>query len=605
MEPDPQYGLKAWVRALERTAPIERNPGRTLPALIEELADRRGSAPALIGRDAFLTYRSLAETANRYARWAVAQGLRAGDTVCLLLQNCPDYLAIWLGLTRAGLTVSLLNTHLQGHSLAHCIRIVSPRALIVGAALAQALESGRPCIGAVPCWMHGAGEGALPRVDQAIEALPGQPLAPQECPPPTLADRALYIYTSGTTGLPKAAVVSHYRVMQWTHWFAGLMDIGPSDRMYDCLPMYHSVGGIVAAGATLVGAGAVVVRERFSASRFWQDVREERCTLFQYIGELCRYLLAQPPTDLERGHRLRLACGNGLREPVWSAFRSRFRIAQILEYYAATEGNFSLYNCEGRPGSIGRIPPFLSHRYPVALVRSHPDTGLPVRDAAGRCVRCAPGQTGEAIGQILEDRHRPATRFEGYADPEATRAKILRDVFAAGDAWYRTGDLMTRDEQGFFYFVDRIGDTFRWKGENVSTTEVACLLATCGGVQEAAVYGVSVPNAEGRAAMAALVVADGFDLVTFRREAAERLPEYARPLFLRLLPALEMTGTFKLKKQELIGEGYDPSRTRDALYFDDAGVGGYVRLDGPLFERLWRAAAGGHQRGPDGRRAAG
>ena len=586
MEPDSQYGLKAWVRALERTAPIERNPNLTLPALIGELADRRGTAPALIGPDGFLTYRSLAETANRYARWAVAQGLKPGETVCLLLQNCPDYPAIWLGLTRAGLTVALLNTHIKGPSLAHCIRIVSPRALIAGAAFAQALESALPSIGPVPCWVHGAGGGALARVDQAIGALPAQPLAPQECPPPTLADRALYIYTSGTTGLPKAAVVSHYRVMQWTHWFAGLMDIRPSDRMYDCLPMYHSVGGIVAAGATLVGGGTVVVRERFSAGRFWQDIREERCTLFQYIGELCRYLLAQPPTDLERGHGLRLACGNGLREPVWTAFQSRFHVPQILEYYAATEGTFSLYNCEGRPGSIGRIPPFLSHRYPVAIVRSDPDTGLPVRDAAGRCVRCAPGQTGEAIGQIVEDRHHPATRFEGYADPEASDAKILRDVFVAGDTWYRTGDLMTRDEQGFFSFVDRIGDTFRWKGENVSTTEVACLLATCCGVQEAAVYGVTVPNTEGRAGMAALVVADGFDLARFRSEAAERLPEYARPLFLRLVPALEMTSTFKLKKQDLLAEGYDPSRTRDALYFDDTAMGGYIRLDGPLFERL-------------------
>lgn len=586
MAPNSQSGLKAWVRALERSASIERNPQVTLPVLVGELADRYGSSPALVGHDGSLTYRSLAETANRYARWALAQGLQAGDTVCLLLQNCPDYLAIWLGLTRAGVTVALLNTHLKGASLAHCVRIVSPRALICGAACMQALKSARPLIGSIACWAHGSDEMALPRVDQAVAQLPAEPLANGERQAPSLMDRALYIYTSGTTGLPKAAVVSHYRVMQWTHWFAGLMDIGPSDRMYDCLPMYHSVGGIVAAGATLVGGGAVVVRERFSAGRFWQDIREQGCTLFQYIGELCRYLLANPPTDLERGHGLRLACGNGLRAPVWTAFQSRFHIPQILEYYAATEGSFSLYNCEGRPGSIGRIPPFLAHRYPVAIVLSDPDSGMPVRDAAGRCVRCAPGQPGEAIGQIAEDHKRMANRFEGYADADASRKKVLHDVFTAGDAWYRTGDLMTRDEQGFFYFVDRIGDTYRWKGENVSTTEVAALLGACAGVQDAAVYGVTVPNAEGRAGMAALVVATDFNLARFRREATERLPEYARPLFVRLVPALEVTGTFKLRKQDLATAGYDPARTRDALYFDDAHAGGYVRLDSALFERL-------------------
>src|SRR6185312_15812830 len=258
---------------------------------------------------------------------------------------------------------------------------------------------------------------------------------------------------------------SHHRLMQWSHWFAGLMGITPADRLYDCLPMYHSVGGVVATCATLVGGGAVVVRERFSASRFWQDVREERCTIFQYIGELCRYLTASPagPGD-EAVHSLRLACGNGLRGEVWKEFQSRFRIPQILEYYAATEGTFSLYNCEGRVGSIGRIPPFLSHRYPVALVRSDPASGAPVRDAEGRCIPCDPGEAGEAIGQIALCAGSPGARFEGYADAEATRRKVLRDVFQPGDAWYRTGDLMSRDAQGFYYFVDRIGDTFRWKG---------------------------------------------------------------------------------------------------------------------------------------------
>lgn len=571
--------LKAWVRALERSAVIERNPRITLPVLMDSLAERFESAPALVSPAATLSYRSLSQTANRYARWAVAQGWQRSDSVCLLMDNCPDYLAIWLGLTRAGVTVALLNTHLTGPLLAHSIRVAAPRAIIAGPGFADSVRAVSAELPQVACWVHG---------DQAIADYAGDPVPDAEIPLPSLSDRALYIYTSGTTGLPKAAVVSHHRLMQWSHWFSGLMDITPADRLYDCLPMYHSVGGVVATGATLVGGGAVVLRERFSASRFWQDVAEERCTIFQYIGELCRYLLSSParPDGAESAHGLRLACGNGLRANVWKAFQERFRIPQILEYYAATEGTFSLYNCEGRPGSIGRIPPFLSHRYPVALVRSDPATGLPVRDAEGRCLRTAAGEAGEAIGRIAEGDSKAGARFEGYADSDATRAKVLRDVFASGDAWYRTGDLMTRDEEGFFYFLDRIGDTFRWKGENVSTTEVASALESCRGVTGVAVYGVSVPHAEGRAGMAALVVDGDFDLAVFRQEASALLPIYARPLFLRIVAALDLTGTFKVTVKELVGQGYDPARVRDPLYFDSAAEGCFVRLDAPLHQRI-------------------
>jgi fatty-acyl-CoA synthase len=578
--------LAAWIRALERTAPLAREPHTTFPTLIQRLAERYDGAPAVIGPEGSLSYRALAERANRYARWACAEGLMRGATVGLLLANGPDYLALWLGLTRAGLSVALLNTHLSGEALAHSIRIVSPCALVVGSGFTEALETIGALAEEIPTWIHGGDRPRGRRIDQAIESLPTDPLDPAERAPPSLQDRALYIYTSGTTGLPKAAIVSHSRIMQWTHWFCGMMNITPADRMYDCLPMYHSIGGVVAVGAPLVGGGSVVLRERFSASGFWRDVTETGCTLFQYIGELCRYLLASPEQEQDRAHTLRLACGNGLRKDVWIAFQKRFGIAQILEYYASTEGNVSLYNCEGKPGSIGRVPPVLSHRYPIAIVRSDPDTLLPVRDAAGRCLRCATNEAGEALGQILGGAEHANLAFEGYADTEATETKILRNVFAPGDAWYRTGDLMSRDEKGFFYFVDRIGDTFRWKGENVSTTEVASILMKCRGVLDAAVYGVSVPGAEGRTGMAALVVEPAFDLALFRQEIAEQLPGYARPVFLRIVPALNRTGTFKLQTRALAAEGYDPAQTADALYLDCPDVGCYANLDAARYERL-------------------
>jgi fatty-acyl-CoA synthase len=578
--------VKVWVRALERTAAIGRDPSLTLPLAVERLAGRLGSAPALIASDRALNYRELTAAANRYARWGLAHGLAPGDVVGLLMKNCPEYVAIWLGLTRIGVTVALINTNLTGRLLAHALGIVAPRQVIAGSELCGALAAVRGELSrSAGCFAHGpAGGHDLPRLDLEVAGLRGEPLHPAERAPPALTERALYIYTSGTTGLPKAANVSHLRLMQWSHWFAGLIDIRPEDRLYNCLPMYHSVGGVVACGAALVGGAAVVVRERFSVSRFWQEVAAERCTLFQYIGELCRYLLNAPYQAAEREHALRLACGNGLRGDVWRVFQERFRIPQILEYYASTEGNFSLYNCEGRPGSIGRIPPFLAHRVPVEIVRFDLDAGAPLRDAHGRCVRCAVDEVGEAIGQIL-DQH-GTTRFEGYADAAASRSKVLHDVFSPGDAWYRTGDLMRRDAQGFFYFVDRVGDTFRWKGENVSTTEVADVIGRCPGVTEVAVYGVPVPNGDGRAGMAALAVHGDFDLRELHRMIAGALPAYARPVFVRIVPAIELTGTFKLRKQELAIEGYDPAQVTDPLYLDDPRSAQYVALDPKLHAEL-------------------
>ena len=576
---------KAWLRALELSAPIAAQPQRTLPLVIDELALTRGDALALLSDGESLTYRALAERSHRYARWALAQGLGRGDTVCLLMPNRPEYLAIWLGVTRAGGVVALLNTQLIGPSLEHCIALASPRHIIADVSLLDRLAG---IAHSAKLWVHGAGHERFARLDLELEHLSGTDLDVAECSLPSLEDRALYIYTSGTTGLPKAANVSHYRLMQWAHWFAGIMQVRPDDRMYNCLPMYHSVGGVVATGAVLIGGGSVVLREGFTARRFWDEVVRWDCTLFQYIGELCRYLLHTESVASEVAHRVRLCCGNGLRPDVWEAFQARFRIPRILEFYAATEGNVSLYNVEGKPGAIGRIPPFLVHRFPIALVRFDVERGEPIRDEHGHCIRCAPKEAGEAIGRIAADPSRPGGRFEGYTSADASERKVLRDVFEAGDAWFRTGDLMRKDEEGWFYFVDRIGDTFRWKGENVSTSEVAEAICAFPGVREASVYGVEVPATEGKAGMAALVADPGFDLAAFRAHLAARLPAYARPLFLRLRDAIDLTATFKHAKGDLAREGYDPALITDPLYFDDPRQKAFVRVSSMLYEHIRR-----------------
>ncbi|HLH97782.1 MAG TPA: long-chain-acyl-CoA synthetase [Xanthobacteraceae bacterium] len=586
---------KAWLRALAATAQIPDEPSRTLPARVEELAQAHGDALALIGEREILTYRQLAQRSNRYARWALELGITKGDTVCLLMPNRPEYAAIWLGVSRAGGTVALLNTSLSGAALAHCINLVEPRHIIVAAELVSAIESARPHLAREPrTWLHGADHPSCPRIDQAIARQSGAPLDRAETPRVDITDRALLIYTSGTTGLPKAANISHRRVLQWSYWFAGMMDTRPSDRMYDCLPMCHSVGGIVAIGSLLVNGGSVLIRDKFSAGRFWDDISRFDCTLFQYIGELCRYLVHAPPHSYEREHRLRIACGNGLKPDIWNTFKDRFHIPHILEFYAATEGSFSLYNAEGEPGAIGRIPPFLTRRQPVALVAHDVDKGEPVRGADGFCIRCSAGEAGEAIGQIARAPSPPRAGagrsgggdFEGYTSKRDSERKLLRDVFEPGDAWFRTGDLMRRDTRGFFYFVDRIGDTFRWKGENVATYEVERVMIACPGVREANVYGVTVPKADGRAGMAAVVIDERLDLATLHAHIAAHLPSYARPLFLRIIHALEVTTTFKHRKAELVRAGFDPSHTDDAIYFNDAERGAFVRMDKPLLDRL-------------------
>jgi len=586
-KPDSASSAMPWLRALELTNPIASNRNRIFPIVMDEKAALHGSKPALLSDRENLTYRDLAEHANQYARWALEQGLAKGDVVCLLMNNRPEYMAIWLGITGTGVVVSLLNTNLAGPSLAHCIRAVSPRHIIAGSECVDALTGALPYLDSSPTvWVHGAGDTVHPRIDLELAHHSVEPLTPQERRATSIDDLALYIYTSGTTGLPKAARVTHARVMQWSHWFAGMMQAMPSDRMYNCLPMYHSVGGVQAPGAMLVVSGTVVLREKFSASEFWDDILRWDCTLFQYIGELCRYLLHAAPCARETEHRIRLACGNGLAPEVWDAFKDRFNIPQILEFYAATEGNISLFNVQGRRGSIGHIPGYLAHRFAPALVRLDVESGEPVRDEQGFCIRCAPNQIGEALGKVVEDSSNVGRRFDGYKSKGDSEKKVLRDAFEHGDAWIRSGDLMRKDEQGFFYFIDRIGDTFRRKGENVATSEVSAAICEFPGIRHANVYGVPVLGTEGRVGMAALVADAAVDLVGLHRHLVSRLPAYARPLFLRLRASADVTGTFKYSTTDLARQGYDPAAITDPLYFDLMESNQFVPLDESLYHRI-------------------
>jgi fatty-acyl-CoA synthase len=442
--------------------------------------------------------------------------------------------------------------------------------------------------GSPTVWVHGTDHEQFSRIDRDIDQQSSETLSASDRPDLTIEDRALYIFTSGTTGLPKAATVSHARVLQWSYWFAGMMGVQPGDRMYNCLPMYHSIGGVLVLGAILIGGGSVVIKEKFSASNFWNDVVRWDCTVFQYIGEFCRYLLHSTPSSQTQNHRIRLACGNGLASDVWDEFKDRFNIPRVLEFYAATEGNISLFNVEEKRGAIGRIPSYLAHRFSPVLVRFDVEKGQPVRSDQGFCIRCASNEPGEAIGKIRDDPSSIGSRFDGYTNKLETEAKILRNVFEQGDKWVRTGDLMRKDDAGFFYFVDRVGDTFRWKGENVATSEVSEAICAFPGVEHAIVYGVAIPANEGRVGMAALSCEQELNLAALRHHLISRLPAYARPAFLRLRNEVDVTGTFKYSKADLSRQGFDPFTTTDPIYFDNPESQSFTRLDQVLYDRIQR-----------------
>jgi fatty-acyl-CoA synthase len=576
--------------------------------LLDAHIQRRPDKPALIGESGSLSWLELDRFANRVAAWARAAGLVRGDVVSLSMENRPEYIATWLGLSRIGVVTALQNTHLSGERLAHCLREAGARHWIIGEELVDEAASAlvgleeRPAL-LVASERCGAIAGAAapdPGPDSLIEevgkVLPGAQsfdalLAECSEAPVDAAlresrrggDGLFLIYTSGTTGLPKAARVSHSKAIAAGLVTADLQALAPSDRMYVCLPLYHSAGGMMAAGAGLFSGAGLVIARRFSTSRFWSDCTQHEVTCFQYIGELCRYLLNSPRHPDEQRHRIRTILGNGLRPEVWGPFQERFGIKRIVEFYGATEGNLPLFNIPGRLGAVGYVPGPMQRLLGLEILKFDVETEALVRDAQGRCVRSEVGEAGELAIRITR-----TTRFEGYTNDAASEKKVLRDAFEEGDAFFLTGDLLRVDAEGFYYFVDRIGDTFRWKGENVSTNEVAEVLSVVGGVEEANVYGVEVPGADGRAGMAALVTNTTFDLEDFGRQVSDELAGYARPLFVRILPEMETTGTFKHRKVDLVREGFDPVRVADPLFFLDPEKVTYVPLDAATVDRITR-----------------
>lgn len=576
-----------FARSLNRTLKRVKTIAPASPHLlcddIQAAVEQWRGSPALTFEHKTVTYGEMDAIANRFAHWAKGIGVRRGQVVALFMPNRLEYFPIWYGLTKIGAVTALINNQLQGAPLAHCLNISGAAHVIVDAETSPAFEQARGLLERpMQQWVLGQAHGDQRDLSQALKSCSQLPPDRSVRDGMTAKDTALLIYTSGTTGMPKAARVTHVRAQLYMRGFAGATGSNEKDRVYITLPLYHATGGLCALGAALMNGGSAVIKKKFSASHFWEDVVAENCTMFVYIGELCRYLVNHEETESERLHKIRLAFGNGLRADVWAEMKRRFRIPEILEFYGSTEGNVSMFNFDGQVGAIGRSPKWLKDKVNYRLVQFDVEKEEEVRGLNGLCIEAGPGQIGECIGKIGGDAR---SEYAGYVDKAASEKKILRDVFAKGDAWFRTGDLMKTDADGYFYFVDRIGDTFRWKGENVSTGEVAERLQAIAGVVEANVYGVEVEGADGRAGMAGLVVEEGFDIKAFGDAVAQDLPSYAQPVFIRILPAIETTGTFKYRKLDLVADGFDPAGIKGAVYYKDPNKG-YVRLTKPGYAKI-------------------
>ncbi len=566
-----KVGITDIAKGLVAMAPSVPLILRHAPGLIHRPADAKRTIGAVFQREAgahpgrpfvrfegrTTTYGEANRIVNRYAATLAGLGVKTGDVVAILAKNSTTDLLLMLATVKLGAVAGMLNYNQRGKVAEHSMSLLNASVLVWDPETAEAFES-------IP-------KSALPQHVFDFDAFDEASASASETNPAVTATlpastKAFYIFTSGTTGLPKASVMSHNR------WLASYSGIGGmavrlrhSDTLYVPLPLYHNNALSVSLSSVLAAGACIAIGKQFSASKFWDDVILNRATAFCYIGELCRYLLAQPPKSTDRAHSVRIIVGNGMRPEIWDEFAARFGIERIVEFYGASELNLAFVNAFGVKRTAGFCP------LPYKVVEYDEESGEPKRNAKGRLVESPKGTPGLLIAQI-SDR----VPVDGYTDESATEKKIIREGFASGDAWFNSGDLVR--EQGFKHiaFVDRLGDTFRWKGENVATTEVEGAIDVHDTVEQSVVYGVAIPGCDGKAGMAAVKLADGaeFDAKGLAEHLYDHLPNYAVPLFIRLVDELETTSTFKSRKVELREDGY--AVDGDPVYVLTGRGGGYV-----------------------------
>jgi len=577
--------IRFFVKLLGRSKKLDKNKSLTVPDMIEESIDKFPNNIAIEFEDKSYTYLDLDKESNQVANWAIKKGYKTGDVVALLMENKPEFIFIWLGLSKLGITIACLNNNIKSKSLAHCIQTSKSKSLILSSDLIDNYSSAEDLIdNQLSVYVSGDKVQGFENIDDDNEKNTNRPNSSIR-KTLTNSESLFYIYTSGTTGLPKASNFSHQKFAVGSGLQMFSLNMKSTDKTYLVLPLYHATGGVVGLGSTLFTGGTVVLRKKFSVEKFWEDCAKYNVTVITYIGELFRYLISAPKNEFEKQHNIRGMYGNGLRPDVWKVVQDRFGINNIIEFYGASEGNVSLTNVDSRFGSIGRIPPYAKNALPTKIVKFDVVNEKVVRNEDGFCIECGDDEAGEVIG-LIPNEDKFSGKFEGYTDKEATAKKILKDVFEKGDQWFSSGDLLKRDKDGYYFFVDRIGDTFRWKSENVATSEVSEAISTFAGVKEANVYGVLVPGEDGRAGMASIVPGEEFSINGLYEHLSQHLPKYSIPVFIRISKEIEVTGTFKYKKTDLVKDGFDPSVVKDQMYYASTSENDYIDLDANVFKKI-------------------
>jgi citronellyl-CoA synthetase len=560
----------------------------SLGSELERQASEQSEQLALIFEDRNISFGELNRLANRYAHFFAQQGFKKGDVVALLMENRPEFLIAATGLSKLGVIVSLINNGVRGEVLAHALSICDARTMIIGEELLEAYLAIREQVRfQSPATVYLEGKEPHSPLPPGITWL--NPLlsdCPQDNPTSTdtinSEDVIVYIYTSGTTGFPKATAVTQKRWLILGNLFTLFGQMDSNTVQYMVLPLYHNSGFDIGYSSLIVSGSTMVLRRKFSTRAFWDEVRKYQVNFFIYVGELCRYIYNQPARPDDADNPLLYVVGNGMRGDLMEPFRKRYGIQRLVEIYGATEGVGSFINLEEIPGMCGNLA--MAGMRQGEVIRYDFDNEEILRDENGYAVKCQPGETGLLICEINE-----LNRFAGYVNnPEATEEKILRNVLREGDEYFDSGDLVQLHERDFFSFADRLGDTFRWKSENVSTTQVSNVIIKYGQMEDANVYGVKVPDMEGRCGMVAIKLLDGeqIDWDRFAEYVNDKLPVFACPYFVRLRDQIDATNSFKQVKQQLQKEGFDPNIISDPLYFLDPRENKYVVLSPSIYEDI-------------------
>lgn len=571
--------------------PLKADDKMSFALMVQNNAATDPDKVALMCEQETICWQDLNARANRVANFLKGKGIVKGDCVSLLMQNRIDFLVNLIGICKLGAVAGLINANLTRTPLVHCIDLIASKKCIFGEELLDSLDEVRPLLalkdGVDFIFVRDQGESPPPNwvieLDSTDQSLDHGNLA--ETAEVTIGDTAFYIFTSGTTGLPKAAVISNKRALPAGMMSAELMlRLNKDDIMYNCLPLYHGTSLLIGFIAVVHAGAAMVIKRKLSVSAFWDDIRKYNCTGFIYIGEFIRYLLGKPEQPNDGDNPIQKIVGNGLRPDIWMEFKQRFNIDRIGEFYAASEGNGGFANLFNKDCTVGM------GITPATLLKYDVDDDALVRDEKGYCIPVNPGEPGLLLVEVTAK-----SEFEGYTSKQATEKKLLRNVLIDGDVYFNTGDLMKEVKVGFAYFqkhyqfVDRTGDTFRWKGENVSTNEVGDIINDFTAIQLCNVYGVQIPGTDGRAGMAALLLneeSDSLDLPGLSAHIDGNLPNYARPVFLRILQEIATTSTFKLQKNDLREEAFHLDKVTEEIFVMKPGESIYTKLDREFYHQI-------------------